>query len=73
MGERHAKPHPCEDCGVQVVKRSRADKPMLCTECAVQRVIVNAQQLRAKSGPAWERWLASNGPSGRKPDDTERR
>ena len=73
MAANYAKTHPCEDCGVQVAKRPRVDKPMLCTECAVQRVTLAAQQMRAKSGPAWERWLTSNGPSGRPPDNTGRR
>jgi hypothetical protein len=65
MGRRPYVSTVCEDCGQQIVRRIRPDKPALCGDCAESRVILAAQQMAAKSGPAWDKWLSTNGPAGR--------
>lgn len=44
----------------------RVDRPKLCTECTIARVTLAAQQMRDKAGPAWDAWLKTNGPTGKR-------
>lgn len=44
-------------CGDLVVKRSRSDRPILCTPCASQRIEESVMDLLHESGPAYERWV----------------
>lgn len=61
----------CDDCGGEAVRNLHTNRPNLCTDCAIGRVASAAEQLRSKSGPAYERWLASNGPAGTRPPGTD--
>lgn len=73
MRDRRRISRPCDDCGIETFRAKRPDRPNLCTECAQNRAIVGAREMHAKSGPAWDRWLASNatkGPEGRTDDRT---
>lgn len=67
MPHRYTKVGPCLDCGEQIVKRIARPGDMLCTNCALTRATLAAYQMATKSGPAWDKWLATNGPRGRPP------
>ena len=41
------------------------DEPRICANCGIERGINAARQMAARSGPAYDRWLASKGPRGR--------
>lgn len=71
MGRYKPRDIPCADCGTLVFKMPRWDRDILCLECATTRAILAAQQMAAKSGPAWDKWLATNGPRGKAPGPTE--
>lgn len=38
---RQLRPFVCEDCGVDIVRPVRPDRPKLCLECAVRRSTSN--------------------------------
>ena len=59
--------HRCEDCGAAIYKVKRPDKPLICMACAMIRATVAASQMRDHSGPAWDKWLASNARKGPPP------
>lgn len=65
MTNSGATPFNCEDCGQSVSRIRRAGDPMICVECGIRRTIVSSHQLAAKSGPYYEKWLASKGVAGR--------
>lgn len=49
----------CDRCGQAVTKRHRTGRPSLCRPCAAKAVEDAANQMAERSGPAWDRWVAS--------------
>lgn len=66
MPGQRRKPGQCADCGAPGLYKVRVDRPKVCTDCAVKRVRLAAQQMRDKAGPAYEAWLKTNGPTGKR-------
>lgn len=48
----------CRHCGKPMLVSIRSVKNPAHTECSVEYAIENARQIRLKSGPHYERWLA---------------
>lgn len=48
----------CRGCGRPVDRRAPARAEVRCILCAVARAVENAQQLRYRAGPHYERWAA---------------
>lgn len=73
MSRRKAEWSTCEDCGASVFRRRKYGQPMRCYECVAARIESAALEMRAKSGPAWDAWQASNaaGAPGRTPSPKE--
>ena len=55
----------CADCGVPWEKRAPAGAEVRCINCAIARSVVNLQQLRARSGPFYQKWAAGIARAGR--------
>jgi hypothetical protein len=55
----------CEDCGARVRRDLTSRRRGVCARCGVDRATAAALQMANKSGPAWDRFLASKGPAGR--------
>ena len=56
--------YPCAGCGLPQdvqVKRAkyRHKRPIMCAECASDRVADNARQISARSGPYYDRWVTA--------------
>ena len=58
----------CAKCPTIVKGHLPPTKDILCIECAVKNAMQAAVQLANKSGPYYDRWLASRGPQGRPPN-----
>jgi hypothetical protein len=59
VGKRGPKPRKtyyCTECDAEITSR-RASRSGLCIVCAARRQRENMEQLKAKSGPYYERWL----------------
>lgn len=52
---------PCSGCGKPQTVNAQVTSPPRCFECGLQAAIDAARQMREKSGPYYDRWLASNG------------
>ena len=37
--------YDCEDCGITVIRRKRADRPRVCLEHGIARAVANAVEL----------------------------
>ena len=48
----------CAGCGHQVERRGPPESQQRCIHCAIQRSTDNIVQLRNKSGPLYQRWMA---------------
>lgn len=55
----------CTGCGAEVKGRIPPAGELLCIDCAIDKARDAATQMANKSGPAYDRWLATNGPKGR--------
>ncbi len=73
MPRKYRKMEQCAQCGIETLGKLRSQRVVLCASCALERVISAAEQMRAKSGPAWDKWLASNGPAGGPRKGTDRK
>ena len=59
-------PKPCAECGQLTAKRSsRTDAP-LHAECGITRAARAAREMAARSGPAWDTFVASGRAAGRR-------
>lgn len=55
----------CSGCGEIVRGRIPPAGELLCIECAIKKAARAAMEMANKEGPAYDRWLATNGPKGR--------
>lgn len=55
---------PCDNCGVVGNHRKRGNGAFYCFECGIVRAVTAAAQMRDRSGPFYDAWLASPGPQG---------
>lgn len=60
----HATTFECEDCGQPATRARGGGKRKICADCGAANGPAAALQMAAKQGPAYERWLATNGPRG---------
>lgn len=58
----------CKDCNAPMFDRFPPLKDVWCLECRIKRARESAIQLSNKSGPYYDRWLATRGPQGRPPN-----
>jgi hypothetical protein len=49
----------CRECGCPLTVGSNARKAPKCIECGVTALADTARQMVSKSGPKYEKWLAS--------------
>ena len=57
----------CARCGESVRGAYGKDGLLLCLECRLMKARDAAIQMARKAGPAYDRWLETNGPKGRPP------
>lgn len=57
-GRPRTREYKCKECGEPISQR-KAWRSGLCDQCGWSRVLEAAQQLRAKEGPIYEKWLAA--------------
>ena len=55
----------CTDCGQPTNRRNKRTGKPVCFECSLQRRIDAVREMHAKSGPAWDKFLASTQTRGR--------
>jgi DNA-directed RNA polymerase subunit RPC12/RpoP len=65
VGKLSAATFICDDCGQTVTRNRKSGDALVCVECGIQRTLAAAIQLHSKSGPYYDKWLASKGVAGR--------
>lgn len=60
QGWQPTKMMPCDKCGDPVEVNAQTVNAPTCYNCGMQRAIDAATQMHNKSGPFYDRWLASN-------------
>lgn len=58
INESQFKYMDCRYCGTPIKVSIRRKKSPSHVECGIAVAVENAQQIQAKSGPAYDRWLA---------------
>lgn len=60
-----AKRENCRTCGRHTDECGQLSRRGYCQPCGQAAAIAAAMQMAAKSGPAYDRWLQTAGPTGR--------
>lgn len=60
MAKYATRTYACTDCGQVVTRKRKTTQPMVCVECGITHSLSAIEGMRAKAGPSWDNWLASN-------------
>lgn len=73
MARQTKYPHPCDVCGNLTKHRAGPNGSRVCIDCGLTNAARAAREMHDKQGAAWDAFLASNGPQGRRAHRTKER